>query len=66
MPAHFSCPSLSLPRHCVPSTRDSRTACTYRTWQCRLYIYTTDVLVLMSFRGLEQRGLVTSTDIPEK
>lgn len=64
MQAHSSYPLLSLLRHCAPSIRDSRTACTFRTWQCKLYTYMIDVLALMSSRDLEQHDLVISIDIP--
>lgn len=64
MRARSSYPLLSLLRHYAPNTRDSRTACTFRMWQCKLYTYTIDVLVLMSSRDLEQRDLIISIDIP--
>jgi len=66
MRAHSSYPLLSSPRHCAPSTRDSRIACTFRMWQCKLYTYTINVLALMSSRDLEQHDLITSIDIPVK
>jgi len=64
--ARSSYPLLSSLQHYVPNTHDSRIACTFRMWQCKLYTYTIDVLVLMSFRGLEQRDSIISIDIPEK
>lgn len=66
MQAHSSYPLLSLLRHCAPSIHDSRTACTFRTWQCKLYTYMIDVLALMSSRDLELHDLVISIDIPRK
>lgn len=63
--AHSSYPLLSLLRHYAPNIRDSRTACTFRTWQCKLYIYMIGVLALMSSRDLEQHDLIISIDIPK-
>lgn len=64
MQACSSYPLLFLLQHYAPSIHDSRTACTFRMWQCRLYTYMINVLALMSSRDLEQHDLIISIDIP--